>query len=995
MATNAAWHSVRGLSDGQNVDAETLNRPIAELASRTDYLKNRLDALGGLDCITVRDVRLSETDTPDVGDIVFVDPETKLYSKAIASMSLYDAYTASERAYAVGMLTYRSGYSGYVTLYGKVDISGMDVDGMVEKGPFENGQYYLSSTTPGKITRFPTGPRILVGFFARNDLVSGSMSGGFAIVNPQHMDIEAHAHRTYRLKPRPAGELRYVSDDSNDAGSVAVVGYSPEGGSLEGVPRLTICGDLTTNLSPAYEVSFSDGAGNTPTSWPCVVSWTAEDGDTGSGTATMRFFGDEVPVGSLGMAVRLAPSDGQGLDRPFQSDVDASYRTWRIDREKARGWTDSSANVVSAFGTMYAVLSGSSDTEENHIEIDVPERVYDLTELFDGVSAGDSASINGQEFVFDDGTRTEQEGTTLVQIGTSDYATLCALAEKCASLVACDDAIEQVLVGGTVSRNGEECDPSLDNEGQAKYAIAADSRTKRSLAVPSTFGGAKSFSLVPLENWSSVPLANGMSVSFMGDGQFLAGDGLVQDVRFPCGGTAYRYAIEFDNDLKKHFPPVPAKSGSLMLNGVELEGYDLYGDPAVFAIGDDSVYWRDPSFGRTPWPSSYDGGDVPPEDEYRLVFHFVSEFHSETGPVTSLRSGSGSPIKVRRCGTDEDANVGDLELDLDLMLETSDQGVAGYKVGKATRNGRILLGPVVEKLIAGPGISFSQKSGMPDGQGTVTISADGTEYCGDFETVALENAKLESIGMFPYTRFLPWNAGGANIPTGFVAKFHVPATAHDALYRVKFYATVFGETSFSDAMAPRMAGVTMDFNILPDYSSTGLSPETANLKTGLIKPDSPAVLDIPFGSMRDDGSYGYDAFDPLLIHNDSSIEDEYGRSAQVYDHAFPTKDDCSSYVKAHGITSAFGVKPGYTVAIRFSRSAPTAAGEPYTGAIGFLNLRWSVEEVASLEAERADYVDNLVTRTVLDMRRAASKAGPMEMSYDVVDVLKKILNALK
>ena len=75
----------------------------------------------------------------------------------------------------------------------------------------------------------------------------------------------------------------------------------------------------------------------------------------------------------------------------------------------------------------------------------------------------------------------------------------------------------------------------------------------------------------------------------------------------------------------------------------------------------------------------------------------------------------------------------------------------------------------------------------------MTIGAMSQQYSGEFDEVALENAKQELIGMFPYVKLMGWTTGGTgNIPTGFVAKFRVPHTISSALkFRVLTYMTVF------------------------------------------------------------------------------------------------------------------------------------------------------------------------------------------------------------
>jgi len=1029
----AVWQKVTELVDGSPVAAETFNPPIAQLASRTDYLKDMLDRLlddGGRGAITVR-VQLSASDTPVAGDIVCVDPATGLYRKAIASMDLYDAYTASEKAFAIGILVNRDpdSLSGLVTLYGRISLSGLNTSGMVDgaSGVFTGGQYYLSSTAPGKITRFPNGPRILIGYFARAVQKNGSYNGDVAFINPQHMDIESHAHRTYTLLARPCGvsSLEFPdnsndytdstdSNDSNDqlpAGRVVVNGYLPQevanGG--VGIPYLVVCGDWTVDYAESYAVTVSNGVvdcNEQSTKWPVDVEW-CKVGANECGSGKLNFFGDSIAVGKHGLRIKLQPSAGMSEDTPFGvRDLTDEQRTWSIDRFSGCGWSKADADTVSEFGSGMIRFGGVSDKFMNHIVVQAPEKIYDLTTSIARTDEGDRLEVDGRVYVFTTSLTPEDsndssEEVTYIQIldNTVQHDTFDTLAQLCdyedGAVFYEDRYLRQVLLGADdVLFNDEPLTPAVSGTSSDMFALVSYDNGE-SLLAPVIVGQARELSVVKVDPWKVVQLRNGLNMMVFPGGGLEFGSKAVADI-YCVPGSKFRYNIEFDNDLKLHFPPVPARSGCLMLNGVELESYENYGNRAVIAIGDDSIYWRDDTEGRQPWPfpdmAQYD--KVPAEDEYRELFHFVSEFHSETGPVTSLHPAEGSPITIRRCGTDEDATVGDLELDVDLMLGMSDRNTPGYKVPKAFRGGKFLLGPVVEKVVAGPGISISKKAGVPDGQGVVTISADGSQYAGDFETVALENAKLESVGMFPYTRLLKWDpASDSNIPTGFVAKFHVPATASDAVYRVKFYATVFGEASFSGEY--RNAGVRMDYSILPDFTMVGSELPTANLKTGLIRPDESVVLDIPFGAPDDNAEVSYTAYDPILVHNDAAIADVSGRSARVLDYAFPTEKDCAGYVDSHAgkLSGVFGIRPGYTVAIRFSRDAPSS-GTPYTGAIGFLNLRWAVEEVSVIDVGGKTY-DDIVAITVANLRKAARKSGPFDTGYSVADFLTKVANALR
>ena len=990
----AAWQNVRGLTDGEDVCAATFNRPLAELASRTEYLKRRLDAVFGDGKHTsVRiDAALSDTDTPDVGDVVCIDPETKRFRKAIASMSLYDAFAASDKAFAIGMLVSRTNLTGIVTLFGKVDMSGWDMDAMVDGGVFASGQYYLSAVNPGKITQTPTGPRIIIGWFSRQEQVSGDYSGAYALLNPQYADIEAHSHRTYVLVPRPCGDSYLVGDKVVVGGYKLPVESDYSNDIIVLAPRLVIEGEWTASFNEKYFITIEALDGGTPTNWPCRVKWVSENGKQ-SGSQVLSFFGESMPVGDHGMHVRLAPDPELDENTIFQvtgtvlSDED---RTWTVDRNSGRGWTDADANTLAELPNGTVRFSGVSNKPSNSLVYKVPAKVFDLTAL-ELPQDYDTLVIDGVEYTFTHNLDGEDEHT--IHTMSSVYETMLKVSESCDSCFY-DEQLRQVLVGAeTVTYKGAAVSPLAIGEIVAFVAYASGESLSTGYRI-----GQTTYSVVPATAMEPQPLSNGMTCTLIGTAA--AGDSVSATVHC-VPGAVFRYNIGFDQDLNSHFPPVPAKSGSFMLNGVEVPSYEFYPE-AVVAIGADSLYWRDNLSGRQPWPvpemSRTDRLD--PEDEYQEMFHFVTRFHSESGLVTSLRPAEGSPIVIRRCGTDENATTGDLEMDIDFTVDTSDQNMAGYSVPKASRNGRLLFGPVVEKLIAGPGISFAKKAGMPEGQGTVTISADGAAYAGDFEAVALENAKIESIGMFPYTRLLKWDPdSNNNIPTGFVAKFHVPATLANATYRVKFYATVFGEESYEGSVL-RYAGVTLDYAILPDYTpASGMVYEASNLKTGVITPDAPLNLAIPLGVAADNGSgYNYTAFDPILIHNDTDISPVEGNNALVINHAIPTKAECDGYVQRNNVGVEFGVKPGYTVALRFSRSSPVFGakeGSPYTGNIGFLNLRWAIEEVTEVDKGNTINTEVVITDTVMKLRDVAARSGSMDTVDQIVRVLSGVISALK
>lgn len=408
------------------------------------------------------------------------------------------------------------------------------------------------------------------------------------------------------------------------------------------------------------------------------------------------------------------------------------------------------------------------------------------------------------------------------------------------------------------------------------------------------------------------------------------------------------YNIGFDKDMQAYYPPVPAKSASLVMNGVELASERLGGD-FVYSLENDSIYWFDDTWDHAPWPTNYVSRLNVPErwEARRLVLHFIRTSSTETGPVTSLRGAPGSGVRVLSCGSGDEADVGDLMIDIDPLGDVVDDDIPGYKVVKAGSGGVFRTGSVVEKIIAGSGISISRLGGSPAGQGTVVINSLIGGICGDFEEVALQNAKQDMIGMFPYIRLLGWRTGSSgNTPSAFILKFHVPYDNKDELYAVKISMNVFGTEGYVDSATHR-AGVTVDYNILPDLNpleGDGGVYASANVKDDLISPDSSRVLEIPVVSSVEGGIASYNAFDPVLIDTNDGSEQIPGKKYHALGSVIPNSAECTKYMTTHSL-NVIGVRPGYTVAVRIARGNVAESRNEYTAPIGFMNMRWDLERI--------------------------------------------------
>ena len=402
----------------------------------------------------------------------------------------------------------------------------------------------------------------------------------------------------------------------------------------------------------------------------------------------------------------------------------------------------------------------------------------------------------------------------------------------------------------------------------------------------------------------------------------------------------YEYVIGLDPYVSNYWPPVPAKSAALVVNGVEMDNQALFPDNPTVAFGAKAIYWFEDAEGRKPWPEPFAGRDVPiaPEDDKTEAMHWVRCFQGATGPVTSLQVKPGSPLKIYGFGSFSGANTGNLEIAADFDFDMTEGGLAGYQVPKKAMNGKLVAGPVVERIVAGPGISIISKVGCPAGQGTVTVGVEDGAYRSQFGDIALENAEQAKIGMFPYVRLKGYSSTPIT-PSAFTATMRVPTSIPDGEYALVVQAAVFGEASFygSDT-APRVAGVELNYNVLPDYTED----EYQNLKTGLLRPTQARSVRLEFGYLAQDGFYAYDAFDPMVVSTEGSdMVVKPGVVSFAFGKRIPDISDFNGQV-----ISDVSLRPGYLVGLRFSRSIPSLSSNvAYTGALGFINLCWNIVSI--------------------------------------------------
>jgi len=374
----------------------------------------------------------------------------------------------------------------------------------------------------------------------------------------------------------------------------------------------------------------------------------------------------------------------------------------------------------------------------------------------------------------------------------------------------------------------------------------------------------------------------------------------------PTKVALYVYNMGFDETLSSVYPPVPLGTCALIMNGAEMWEATKFKNSS-FAITPTTLLWVD-SVTR-PWMDVSEAGPYEPQ----VLLSFVRRSAGNTGVVTSLASGEGSPIRFRRKGSTADATTGDLEAFLNLTLATGVEDLPGYLVVKEASDNVLKRGPVVEKILLGGGLVFEPVAGYPVGQGVVKIASEDASLAGSFDNIALENAKQGKVGMFTFVA-IPAKTTVNGPGYGFTANFQIPyKTPADTEYQVRLVATVFGDKGVTGGVA-QTASLKFSYSILPDSNNETISLEDA--RTGACVRGTYAV------TFPD----GYAAYDPVKIGNGDG---------ELLGDLLPADGEISYLATAV-------VKNGDSIGIKFESGTGAA---DYTGNLGFMNLRWQLVQV--------------------------------------------------
>jgi len=205
---------LRLIKTGDSVSAGVANRPIRQIDQNVRYIWEVLQAaaIGS----TVYAHRQTVEEEAKVGMAVYLNTTTQKFERGLASAEVDTAtgvVATANSSQVWGILTFKhSATAADILLFGLDDV---DISQAVA-GPLTAGVYYLSSSTPGKLTTAK--PPVSVAVLRRTP-------DGKVFVQPQFVDfLDRHTHYQFALRCAPAGThvqpgeggLHTISDPNPD-----------------------------------------------------------------------------------------------------------------------------------------------------------------------------------------------------------------------------------------------------------------------------------------------------------------------------------------------------------------------------------------------------------------------------------------------------------------------------------------------------------------------------------------------------------------------------------------------------------------------------------------------------------------------------------------------------------------------------------------------------------------------------------------------------------
>ena len=198
----------RLVQPGDPVASSVVDQPIAVILKRLAALEALIQAEEAttLQAITIYNVPIDGT--VNLNDAVYYNPNTGVYSQAIATVSLINnTFTANPTALAQGFAFEINGTTANIQVGGTaVWSSSTQAQSMMQSGEtFQAGApYYLSATQAGKLTRFPPMMRVL--------MMQTSNTNFIVIPTPSIPEAIENIY-TNPIGMRPVGGIRALPPD--------------------------------------------------------------------------------------------------------------------------------------------------------------------------------------------------------------------------------------------------------------------------------------------------------------------------------------------------------------------------------------------------------------------------------------------------------------------------------------------------------------------------------------------------------------------------------------------------------------------------------------------------------------------------------------------------------------------------------------------------------------------------------------------------------------
>jgi len=201
--SNKWLYNIRHIVAGEPVQANIAGRPDTALESRTNYLKDRLDAAALGQALFDADATIA----PDVleGQPVFWNYQTQRYERALAAVEndeVTQTLVVQASSDCLGLLHKKKANTlGDVVLRGIVKMPNIT---NAITGTVEAGRYYLSSEQPGKLTK--QRPPATVSVCYVQGAKENCAADPWVVVMPQVRDfLEDHIHYRFELTPAVIG----------------------------------------------------------------------------------------------------------------------------------------------------------------------------------------------------------------------------------------------------------------------------------------------------------------------------------------------------------------------------------------------------------------------------------------------------------------------------------------------------------------------------------------------------------------------------------------------------------------------------------------------------------------------------------------------------------------------------------------------------------------------------------------------------------------------